>query len=223
MRQNSKYIMPVFISLVLIYTSLFAEGKEEGVSKEIALQRLMLGNKRFVNSKMLHENQTAKRRTDLTKGQHPFAIVVTCSDSRVAPEILFDQGLGDIFVIRVAGNITDDNALGSIEYAVEHLKANLIVVLGHTKCGAVDATVKGGEVPGHIKSICETIKPSVEKAKKQDGDILENSIINNVLAVTEKIRDCEPILKELVKEDKIMVAPAEYDIATGKVTFLKDK
>lgn len=214
-------ILSISLSVMFLFTSLFAEGNEKGVSSEVALQRLMLGNKRFVSSKLKHENQTAKRRTELAKGQHPFAVVVTCSDSRVAPEILFDQGLGDIFVVRVAGNIVDDNALGSIEYAVEHLGANLVVVLGHTKCGAVSATVSGGEAPGHIKSLCDAIKPAVEKAKKQDGDVLDNAIINNIIDVTQKIMDCEPILKELVKENKISVAPAEYDITTGKVTLLR--
>ncbi len=218
-KQNS--IISVALSVIFLFTSLFAEGTEKGVSSEVALQRLMLGNKRFVNSKLKHENQTAKRRAELTKGQHPFAVVVTCSDSRVAPEILFDQGLGDIFVIRVAGNIVDDNAMGSIEYAVEHLGVNLVVVLGHTKCGAVGATVQGGEAPGHIKSICDAIKPSVEKAKTQDGDVTDNAIINNIIAVTQKIMESEPILKELVHENKISVAPAEYDITTGKVTLLR--
>jgi carbonic anhydrase len=214
-------ILSVILTVVFLSGSLFAEGEAEGVSPEIALQRLMLGNKRFVKSKVIHPNQNAKRRGDLTKGQHPFAIVVTCSDSRVSPEILFDLGLGDIFVIRVAGNVVDDNALGSIEYAAEHLGSKLVVVLGHSKCGAVSATVQGGEIPGHIKSITDAIKPAVDKAKSQSGDVIENSIKNNAKLVAEKIRTSKPILEELIKENKLMVAPAEYDISTGTVTLLK--
>lgn len=223
MRRTKNGILSVFLTIVFLSTSLLAEGHEEGVSKEIALQRLMNGNKRFVKNQLTHPNQNSKRRTELSKGQHPFAVVITCSDSRVTPEILFDQGLGDVFVVRVAGNIVDDNALGSIEYAVEHLGSKLVVVLGHSKCGAVDATVKGGEAPGHIKSLVDAIKPSVDMAKTQTGDILENSIQNNIKSVVEKIRTSKPILEELSAKEEIMVVPAEYDITTGAVTLLKDK
>jgi carbonic anhydrase len=219
---KKQFTIFIFTLLLLQLPELLAEGKEEGVSKEIALQRLMLGNKRFVSSKMTHENQSAKRRAELAKGQHPFAVVVTCSDSRVSPEILFDQGLGDIFVIRVAGNVIDDNALGSIEYAVDHLGTKLVVVLGHTKCGAVSAAAAGGEVPGHIKSICEAISPAVEKARTQEGDLVENSIINNIKEIVNKLRISEPVLKELVDDETIMVVPAEYDITSGKVTLLRE-
>jgi len=173
-------------------------GKDE-VSPEAALQRLMSGNKRFVESKAINPNQSAKRRTEVANEQRPFAIIVTCSDSRVAPEVLFDLGLGDIFVIRVAGNITDDNALGSIEFAAERLGSNLVVVMGHSKCAAVIAAVQEGEIPGCFKSITDAIKPAVDMAKSQSGDIIENSIKNNAKLVAEKIRASKPILEELVK------------------------
>jgi hypothetical protein len=113
------------------------------VSPEAALTRLVEGNKRFVAGSTTHPDQTAERRTETAKGQHPFAIILTCADSRLSPEILFDEGIGDLFVVRNAGNLLDDHVLGSIEYAVEHLHATLIVVLGHTKCGAVSAAVAG--------------------------------------------------------------------------------
>lgn len=224
MKHVYKSIYVALISVIFLYTTLpAAGGHETGLKKEVAIQKLMQGNKRYVKNKVTHPNQNQKRRAELTQGQHPYAVIVTCSDSRVSPEILFDQGLGDLFVIRIAGNVVDDNAMGSIEYAVEHLGTNLIVVLGHSNCGAVGATVKGGEIPGHIKSICDAIKPAVEKAKKLPGDLLENSIQNNVEMVVEKIRSSEPILNELVKKEKIMVVPAEYNISSGEVTLLKEK
>jgi carbonic anhydrase len=130
-----------------------------------ALQELMNGNKRYVAAELAHPNQTAARRAEVAKGQDPFAIIVGCSDSRVPPEIIFDQGLGDLFVTRVAGNIVDDVVLGSIEYAAEHLGVPLIVVLGHKRCGAVEAAAKGGDAPVHIRSLVEAIKPAIKKAK----------------------------------------------------------
>lgn len=182
-----------------------------------AIKILKEGNRRYTQGKSIHPRQTSRRRKELSKGQKPFAVIVGCSDSRVPPEIIFDQGIGDLFVIRVAGNIVDDVALGSIEYAVEHLGTGLVVVLGHSKCGAVSATVQGGEAHGHIGSIVETIKPSVEKAKKQKGDILNNSIKNNVEAVVKSIKTAKPIITRLIKENKLKVVGAYYDIDSGIV------
>ncbi len=130
-----------------------------------ALQTLLDGNKRFAAGRQLHPNQGKERRDEVAKGQKPFAIIVGCSDSRIPPEILFDQGIGDLFIIRLAGNIVDDMALGSIEYAADHLGSRLVVVLGHSKCGAVTATAQGGEAHGHIGSIVKAIAPAVDRAK----------------------------------------------------------
>src|SRR3954451_10886779 len=120
-----------------------------GLSADQALSRLLAGNERFVAHKERHPDESAGRRRELVSGQHPFAVILGCSDSRVAPELLFDEGLGDLFVIRVAGNIVDDDILASIEYAVEHLGTKLVVVLGHEKCGAVSAAVSGESTVGH--------------------------------------------------------------------------
>src|SRR5688572_16994 len=125
------------------------------VSPDEATKRLVYGNRRFVNGETQHPNQSAEHRLALAKGQAPFAVVVACSDSRVCPEIVFDQGLGDLFVIRVAGNTIGNVELGSIEYAVEHLHAKLVIVVGHEKCGAVGAAVKGGETHGHIGDLTD--------------------------------------------------------------------
>lgn len=185
-----------------------------------ALKELTEGNKRYASSKQSHPNQSTERRNEVAKGQKPFAVIVGCSDSRIPPEIIFDQGLGDLFVIRVAGNIVDDVALGSIEYAVSHLGSQLVVVLGHSKCGAVTATVQGGEAHGHIGSIVRAIAPAVERAKAETGDLTDNSIRANALLVADQIKSSKPILSEMIQNGKIEVVSAYYDIDSGKVTIL---
>jgi carbonic anhydrase len=187
---------------------------------EQALQKLIEGNKRFTSSKQSHPNQDRERRQELAKGQKPFAVIVGCSDSRVPPEIIFDQGLGDLFVIRVAGNIVDDVALGSIEYAVDHLGTRLIVVLGHSKCGAVTATVQGGTPHGHVGSIMEAIKPAISAAKDLPGNLADNTIKANARLVASQIQSSQPILSELARLDKIAVVSAYYDIENGEVHTL---
>ncbi len=185
-----------------------------------ALQKLIEGNKRFFTSRQSHPNQQRERRQELASGQKPFAVIVGCSDSRIPPEIIFDQGLGDLFVIRVAGNVVDDIALGSIEYAVDHLGTKLIVVLGHSKCGAVTATVQGGEAHGHIGSIVEAIRPAIEIAKGLPGDLTDNTIKANTRLVADQIQSSGPILSELVHLGKIAVVSAYYNIESGEVHIL---
>ena len=185
-----------------------------------ALQKLIEGNKRFSSSKQSHPNQDEGRRQELHKGQKPFAVIVGCSDSRISPEIIFDQGLGDLFVIRVAGNIVDDVALGSIEYAVDHLGTKLVVVLGHSKCGAVTATVQGGAVHGHVESIVQAIKPAIEAAKGLPGDLTDNTIKANARLVADQIQYSDPILSELARLGKIVVVSAYYNIESGEVHIL---
>lgn len=185
-----------------------------------SLQKLVEGNKRYSFSKQSHPNQDIERRNEVAKGQKPFAVIVGCSDSRIPPEIIFDQGLGDLFVIRVAGNIVDDVALGSIEYATSHLGSQLIVVLGHSKCGAVTATVQGGEAHGHIGSIVKAILPAVERAKAETGDLTDNSIRANALLVADQIKTSQPILSEMARNGKIEVVSAYYDLDSGLVTIL---
>lgn len=186
-----------------------------------SLKKLIEGNERFVGSKMFHQNQSAERRDEIAKGQHPIAVIVSCSDSRVPPEIIFDQGLGDLFVIRSAGNLVDDIGLGSIEYAVEHLGVQLIIVLGHERCGAVDAAVKGGEAPGHIAKLIEEINPAVEEAKKQSGDLLDNAVLSNINIVVKQLQNAEPILKEFVHSKKLIIVGARYDLDDGVVTIIQ--
>lgn len=193
------------------------------VSPTDALERLKAGNQHFVASKLEHPNQTAKRRTELATSQHPFAIVLGCADSRTSPEMLFDQGLGDLFVIRVAGNVLNDETVGSIEYAVEHLGAQLIVVLGHERCGAIKAAreviAAKAKAPGHIQSLVEAIAPAVEATTGADAEATAKA---NALNVAEALRNSAPILKEKIEKGQVAVVGAHYDLDSGVVEFLKD-
>lgn len=219
--KSIKVVAVVGLCAMVCFGKISANEQEGGVNGDTALKKLEEGNKRYVEAKFTHPNQTKERREEVAKGQHPFAVIVSCSDSRVPPEVIFDQGLGDLFVIRVAGNIVDDAVLGSIEYAIEHLGAKLVVVLGHERCGAVDATVKGGEAPGHIKGLVEAIKPAVEKSKDQAGDKLDNAVKANVAIVVDKIKTSEPIIKEFVHEKHLKIVGARYDLDEGNVTILQ--
>src|SRR5215510_5435717 len=216
-----------------------------------AIARLQQGNSRFTAGNMQHphesgderahmaknsyENagmiflgmtaeQAAKRRTELIKHQHPFAIILSCSDSRVPPEFVFDEGLGDLFVVRVAGNVLNDEGLGSIEFAVDALAARLILVLGHQSCGAVDAAMKTvaakGKAPGHIQSLVTAIKPVVDSTPKGD---LETMIKANVKHVVDGLRSSTPILKAKVDAGDVQVIGGYYSLDTGAVTFLDQK
>jgi len=197
------------------------ESKTAALTPDQALQRLLEGNQRYVAGKPAHPDQTPERRLELTKGQAPFAIVLTCSDSRVSPELFFDQGLGDLFVIRNAGNLLDDHVIGSMEYAVEHLHASLIVVVGHGKCGAVSAAVGGGEIPGHIRSIAEAIMPAVEEAKNLPGDKVDNAVRANAQRMATILTHVDPILKTEAHEGRLKIVAARYDLSTGQVEMLK--
>jgi carbonic anhydrase len=192
--------------------------KDSGIND--ALQDLLDGNKRYAAMKQTHPNQDRARRDEVKGGQKPFAVIVGCSDSRVPPEILFDRGIGDLFIIRLAGNIVDDTALGSIEYAVDHLGTRLVAVLGHSKCGAVTATAKGGDVPGHIGSIVKLIAPALDRIKDKPGDLVDNAIRENAKLVAAAIASSKPILEKMVQEGKIAVVPLYYDIDTGLVETL---
>lgn len=216
----------VFIAAIASVGLLSASGGGHGASGSMSsdgsMKMLVEGNQRYMQGAFQHPNQQAERRTEVAKGQHPFAIVLTCADSRVPPEIVFDQGLGDLFVIRVAGNIIDDAILGSIEYAAEHLGTPLVVVMGHERCGAVSAAIGSGEVEGHIGSLVRAIKPAVVKAKSMPGDMVENSVKNNVAMVVEKLQNNKPILSHLVEKGKLKVVGAYYDLDDGSVSFLDD-
>lgn len=197
---------------------------QPAVAPAEAVAKLKEGNGRYTSGNLQHPGQTTERRTELANTQHPFAVVVSCSDSRVPPEIVFDQGLGDLFICRVAGNIVNDENLGSIEYAVDHLGSRLIVVLGHQRCGAVQAAKETiaakGKAPGHIESLVTAIKPAVEATAKDD---LDTTIKANVKHVVKALRSSTPILKAKVDSGEVQVIGGYYSLDTGAVTFLDEK
>ncbi|GAB5416512.1 MAG: carbonic anhydrase [Crocinitomicaceae bacterium] len=184
-----------------------------------ALKILKEGNERYVKGELKHPHTDNSRRDNLKDSQHPFAVVLSCADSRVVPELIFDQGLGDLFVIRVAGNIAKDKVLGSMEYAVKFLNSKLIIVLGHESCGAVGASLGDSDPGGHIGAIIEKIKPAVYMAKRMPGDHLTNSIQVNAQLVSEEIKESKPILNEAVKHGGVEVISAYYELSTGRVKF----
>ena len=190
-----------------------------GVGPDEALARLAQGNRRFMAASLNHPDQGAVRRIEQAAGQTPFAIILTCSDSRVPPEVIFDQGLGDLFVIRVAGNVADDIGIASIEYAAEHLGTHLCVVLGHERCGAVTAAVKGDALPGHLLNLMEMLAPAVAATSGQPGDRVADAVTANVELTVDRLRECAPILNKLVDEGELQVVGAEYDLDTGEVVF----
>lgn len=190
------------------------------VSPEQAQGMLEQGNDRYVRGRQIHPNRDARRRKAIAQAQHPFAIILGCADSRVAPEVLFDRGQGDLFVVRNAGNVVDDVVLASIEYAAEHLGSTLVVVLGHERCGAVTAAASGGEAPGHLPACFGAIQPSVEKARGMEGELVENVMRLNVQEMVGQIRDSEPVLRHRVQEGRLKVVGARYDLDTGEVRFL---
>jgi carbonic anhydrase len=207
--------------LLSYQTSAMASGSGgHSVSGKDAHKMMMEGNKRFMNDKAGHKNQDDSRRKEVKGSQHPFAVVLCCSDSRVPPEIIFDQGIGDLFVIRLAGNIVDDAALGSIEYAIEHLGTRYIMVLGHESCGAVKATVDGGEAPGHIGSITSAIKPAIDAVRGKTADLPEVGMRMNVTMNAQKLKTSDPFLKPLVDSGELMIVGARYDLDEGKVEIL---
>jgi carbonic anhydrase len=191
------------------------------ITADEAMRWLKDGNQRFAEGKAIHGHQQAERRAEVAKGQQPFVIIVCCSDSRVGPEIVFDQGLGDIFVVRAAGNVVDDVGLGSIEYAVEHFGTPLVVVLGHNRCGAVSAAVSGGEAHGHVRAVVDAIRPAVEKVKGQPGDPVENAVRANVREVVQRLHTTAPILPDRVKAGKLKIVGAGYNLDSGRVEWIK--
>lgn len=194
-----------------------------------ALQKLMDGNKHYVENKLgaCAATDTAARQK-LAKSQHPYAIILTCSDSRVPPELIFDKSLGEIFVVRVAGNVADPIIIGSIEYAAEHLGSPLIMVLGHERCGAVTASVDnyGKKVEGNIGAIVQAIQPSVKKAKqiykgKSKEELVECAVTVNAKEVAANLTKRSKVLAEMAKGKKITIVSAKYDLDDGKVEILK--
>lgn len=182
------------------------------------LEALLEGNKRFVDGDMVYPNHKRGDRIALRKGQNPPAIILGCSDSRVPPEIIFDQGLGDLFVIRVAGNVIDDIVLGSIEYAAEHLGSSLLMVLGHSDCGAVQAAMDDTELDGHVPRIAEVIEEAVRASGVKD---LESVVKEHARITAGHLGESEPVIGPLASSGKLLVVAAFYEFETGLVEVLR--
>ncbi len=215
-------LITVFISLFCIVNTSLAKVRcsKIEINANESLQKLQEGNARFIKTSYRHPHQSKYRRFEVLKGQHPFAVIITCSDSRVPPDIIFDQGLGDLFVIRNAGNVSDEHVIASVEYAVCHLGIPLVVVMGHQNCGAVTAALQDAKDSKHITNLVKSIKPAVEIARRKKGDLLDNSIRYNVQIVVNELKRSKPIIAKLAKEGSIKVLGAYYHLDTGKVDFI---
>jgi carbonic anhydrase len=194
-----------------------------------ALERLREGNRRFVAEIRDHSGSTHARRVELAAGQEPFAIILGCSDSRVPAELVFDQGLGDLFVIRVAGNIVAPSQVGSVEFAAAQFGTRLVVVLGHSNCGAITATLEQLQRPStnqsrNLHSIVDRVRPAIESlletALRHDHDALVHHAVRaNIRASANQLRHGSDILENLIQNDGLLVVGAEYSLETGEVTF----
>lgn len=208
------------MGFVLVYG-----GDGEGGAADQVLKALRDGNASFVEASAKHPRADAARRGEVASGQHPSATIVACSDSRVSPERVFDQGLGDLFVVRVAGNVCDTDEIGSIEYGVGHLHTPMLLVLGHTKCGAVTAVARGDALGGHIRSLVDNIGPAVTSVKRAQpelsGDALVSAAVRaNVLQSIQDVLARSDEVRKLAGDGKLRIEGAVYDVATGKVEWL---
>lgn len=218
-----KKILTVLISL---FTAMnlganSSSAAKNNFSANEALAKLKAGNANFVNMKLVHPNTNIIKRESLINGQHPFAVVVGCSDSRVPVEMIFDQGLGDIFVVRNAGNIVDNNVLGSVEYAVKHLNVKIVVVMGHQFCGAVGSAMSTAvDSSEYIENIKKEIKPAIDKCQLDEKLTYENAIKTNARIMASKISTLDSTFTDYMKKNNVLVIPAYYNLDTGKVDFL---
>jgi len=194
-----------------------------GSNSKAALQQLLEGNRRFSSLSPVHPHVTIEQIQNAAKDQHPFAVIVACSDSRVSPELIFDEGIGDLFVIRTAGNIISGLEIGSVEYAVEHLGVKLVVVIGHENCGAVKAFIDGGDMPGHIGDIVESIKLEAEVKAIPVGDAnrLDKCVVANVKHGIKQLLQSD-IINEKIKNGQVLIIGMRYDLDDLNVRIIKE-
>jgi carbonic anhydrase len=196
---------------------------ENKVSPDGALELLMSGNRRYVDG-VSRRHDFKHEREALTRGQNPYAGILSCADSRIAPEYAFDSGRGDLFVCRVAGNFANDDVVASFEYAVEVLNTPLLMVLGHRSCGAIDATIKsikdGTTLPGHLPSLVSALAPAVKAVLDKGGNTLDNAIKQNVVMNVEKLKKATPIIDKAVAEKRVSIVGAVYNLDSGRVELV---
>jgi carbonic anhydrase len=196
-----------------------AEAQNKEITPDQALEKLVAGNDRFVNQKRTKRNQDQNRLTEVAQGQEPFAAILGCADSRVPAEIVFDQGLGDLFVCRVAGNIATPEEIGSLEFGTLVLGAKVLIVMGHERCGAVKAAIKGGELPGQIGSLIKSIDIGTVTSKSDDLTSLEKAAKANVSHQVEVLKK-SPVLSDLIAKGKLKIVGSYYDLDTGKISLV---
>lgn len=221
MKKTIDHIFLLIIAILFVACSTQPHSETEEAPSPLNL--LKTGNLRFVHGHSIHPNENIHRIHELKHGQDPFAVVVSCSDSRIPPELIFDRGLGDLFIIRTAGNVIGDFELGSIEYAIQHLDCKLIVVLGHEKCGAVGAFINSGKEHhlDHLQKIIDYIANEEEEMALKDS-IKKNpdlAVRANIQHAVKLIRESEPVIKPLTATSSVKVIGAYYDMDTGRVTF----
>jgi carbonic anhydrase len=201
---------------------------EKTITGDSVLNWLKSGNNAFVHGEFNMHGVDSSLRIQISGEQHPKAVILTCSDSRVPPELIFDKGLGDLFVIRVAGNISDDAVVGSIEYAVEHLHTPLVVVMGHKNCGAIGAAVAdlqnpGNKMDGHLRTLTDKIEQAVTTVNVQDSDLTQKALLSNIIFTSNSLRQSRPVLYEAVQQGKVKIIGAVYDVTSGKVAWLENQ
>lgn len=210
------------ISIFLLNMNPSFANSVPNLSAEEALNKLKQGNERFVQLHQKHPDETKQRRKEMIKGQHPFVVILSCSDSRVPPELIFDQGLGDIFEIRNAGNVLNKHVIGSIEYAVMHCGVKLIVIMGHQDCGAIGATLSGVSETEYIKALEDSIQPAVDNCKLKGLEVNSDNVVKaHVMQDIEELMTQDTELVKYMKQHNVKIVPAYYHLDSGKVEFLK--
>ena len=215
------YSIAIAVGLAFSNSICFAHDVDN-ISADAALKKLKEGNKRFVQLHMKHPDASKKRRRAMLNGQHPFVVILSCSDSRVPPELIFDQGLGDIFEIRNAGNVLNKHVIGSIEYAVMHCGVKLIVIMGHQDCGAINATLSGVSETEYIQALEDSIQPAVEECKCKGLEVNSDNVVKaHVMQDIRELLEQDTELVKYMSEHNVKIVPAYYNLDTGKVDFLK--
>ncbi len=217
-------IFLLLLSSVMGACSTWNTGPGLPPAESTPLQRLMRGNQRFVQGKLVFADASPARRAELVKGQQPLAAIVACSDSRVPPTLVFDQGLGRLFVVRLAGDVVDKAAAGSVEYAVEHLHVHLVLVLGHDDCGAVKAALHpaADQHSPELSAVIDGVQPAIVTARGMAGNVLDNAIDANTRLQAQRLREL-PVLSKLIQAGKLQILAARYELDTGRVVLLTGK
>jgi len=214
----SCYGLPICHCLIFLILLFLQQLLDANMNKSEIIERLLAGNSNFVNNKLSSEKSDSERRKVLVSGQDPFAIVLSCADSRIVPELVFDTGLGELFVVRVAGNVANTSSIASIEYAVSHLGTSVLMVLGHQSCGAVTAAVEGGDNGHNINHLLDHISPAIHGTSK--GATVDEVTKKNAMLTAEELINRSSIIAEAVEQDKLRIVTAYYHLDSGKVEFL---